>query len=301
MAMHETLFNSGRYRYLWTAMVLCLGSIVAYLWHDPIGEPNGGSWLGYTLGTIGALLILWLLWFGIRKRSYKSRLGTMRGWLSAHVYLGTSLILIAFLHSGFQVGWNIHTLALVLMLVVIFSGFFGVYAYVRYPTIMTRNRDSATRQSLLDEIAELDAQALQLADAVDPKVHAAVLRSVERTEIGGGFMTLLRPNQETDNALDQVKTFMEQRDKVEKGGPKKDMSTMFAMVDFLAAGTADVKSDALRKLLDALARKRSLTDRITRDLQVQALMEVWLYVHVPLSIALLAALIAHVVSVFFYW
>ena len=42
-------------------------------------------------------------------------------------------------------------------------------------------------------------------------------------------------------------------------------------------------------------------DRITRDLQVQALMEVWLYVHVPLSIALLAALVAHVVSVFFYW
>ncbi|MBK8285954.1 MAG: hypothetical protein IPK97_14395 [Ahniella sp.] len=301
MAMHESIFDYSRYRYLWVSMVLSLGSIVAYLWHDPIGEPNGGSWLGYTLGTIGALLILWLLWFGIRKRSYKSRVGTMRGWLSAHVYLGTSLILIAFLHSGFQVGWNIHTLALVLMLIVIFSGFFGVYTYVRYPAVMTRNRDSATRQSLLDEIAELDAQALQLADTVDPKVHAAVLRSIERTEIGGSFITLLRPSDETDNALDQVKTFMEQRDKPAAGAPKKDMSTMFAMVDFLSAGSADAKSDALRKLLDTLARKRSLTDRITRDLQVQALMEIWLYVHVPLSMALLAALTAHVVSVFFYW
>ena len=32
--------------------------------------PNGGTWLGYTLGTIGALLIVWLMLFGIRKRRY---------------------------------------------------------------------------------------------------------------------------------------------------------------------------------------------------------------------------------------
>jgi hypothetical protein len=36
-------------------------------------------------------------------------------------------------------------------------------------------------------------------------------------------------------------------------------------------------------------------------MQYQAMMEIWLYVHVPLSFALLAALIAHIVSSFFYW
>jgi hypothetical protein len=30
-------------------------------------------------------------------------------------------------------------------------------------------------------------------------------------------------------------------------------------------------------------------------------MDIWLYFHVPLSIALLAALTIHIVSVFFYW
>ena len=34
---------------------------------------------------------------------------------------------------------------------------------------------------------------------------------------------------------------------------------------------------------------------------VKAIMEIWLYFHVPLSIALLAALIGHIISVFFYW
>jgi hypothetical protein len=30
-------------------------------------------------------------------------------------------------------------------------------------------------------------------------------------------------------------------------------------------------------------------------------MDLWLYFHVPLSFSLLAALIAHIVAVFFYW
>ena len=34
---------------------------------------------------------------------------------------------------------------------------------------------------------------------------------------------------------------------------------------------------------------------------IKALLEVWLYVHVPLTFALIAALTAHIVSVFFYW
>ena len=39
-----------------------------YLWDEPPLKPYGGTWLGYTLGSIGALLIAWLLWFGVRKR-----------------------------------------------------------------------------------------------------------------------------------------------------------------------------------------------------------------------------------------
>ena len=32
-----------------------------------------------------------------------------------------------------QVGWNLHTLAYVLMIVVIASGFFGLYSYLNNP------------------------------------------------------------------------------------------------------------------------------------------------------------------------
>ena len=77
---------------------------------------------------------------------------------------------------------------------------------------------------------------------------------------------------------------------------------MFAMVDFLAGGGGnDQQSEALRKLIDLLTRKKTLATRVARDIQFQALMEIWLYLHVPLSFALLAALTAHIFSVLFYW
>ena len=55
------------------------------------------------------------------------------GWLSAHVYLGVVLVVVATLHASFQAGWNVHTLAYVLMLFVVLSGIYGVIMYARVP------------------------------------------------------------------------------------------------------------------------------------------------------------------------
>ena len=50
-----------------------------------------------------------------------------------------------------------------------------------------------------------------------------------------------------------------------------------------------------------MTRIITLTDRVRLDLRFRALMQVWLYFHVPLSFALLASLIAHIISVFYFW
>lgn len=298
--MHDSILNHARSRYLWVALLLSIASLLAYQLHDPGGPPNGGTWLGYTLGTIAAALIVWLMLFGMRKRSYGSSLGTLRGWLSAHIYLGTCLILLVLLHAGFQVGWNIHTLAFALMLVVIFSGFFGVYVYLRYPNLMTRNRENATRDAMLEEVAEIDQNALALADGIDPKIHAVVLRSIQNTRLGGGVWTQLRAHDGSDLALDSLHKAMAERE-TRQDMKTTEMPTMFAMVDFLAGRATDKQGEALRNLIDLISRKKGLATKVARDMQYQAMMEIWLYIHVPLSFALLAALIAHIVSSFFYW
>jgi hypothetical protein len=298
--MHDSILTYAKSRYLWISLILLVGSIVAYVVHDPGGPPNGGTWLGYTLGTISALLIVWLMFFGIRKRQYLRNVGTLRGWLSAHIFLGTTLILLVLLHAGFQIGWNIHTFTYVLMLVVIFSGFFGLFAYLRYPSMMTRNRESATRDAMLEEVSEIDQNALALADGIDPKIHAVVLRSIENTKLGGGVWTQLRAHDGSDLALESLHKALADREK-KTDSKTSEMPTMFAMVDFLAERATDKQGEAMRKLIDLISRKKSLATKVARDIQFQAMMEIWLYFHVPVSFALLAALIAHIVSSFFYW
>jgi hypothetical protein len=167
---------------------------------------------------------------------------------------------------------------------------------------MTRNRQDATRDAMLVEIGEIDQNALMLADAVDPKIHAIVLRSIEKTRLGGGVWAQLTARDGSEAALARLREAIAEREKESKAKPVKEQSTMFAMVDFLAGGGSnDQQSEALRKLIDLLTRKKTLATRVGRDIQFQALMEIWLYIHVPLSFALLAALTAHIVSVLFYW
>ena len=69
----------------------------------------------------------------------------------------------------------------------------------------------------------------------------------------------------------------------------------------MARGLPPELADRGAALLVALGRKQELLRRARRDIRYKALMDLWLYVHVPLSFALLAALTAHIVSVFFYW
>ena len=56
-----------------------------------------------------------------------------------------------------------------------------------------------------------------------------------------------------------------------------------------------------QQLYTLLLRKQELLSRARRDVALKARLDLWLYIHVPGSVALLAALIAHVFSVFFYW
>ena len=50
-----------------------------------------------------------------------------------------------------------------------------------------------------------------------------------------------------------------------------------------------------------IRNKRKLLRQLREDLRLQAGIELWLYIHVPLTAALLMALAAHILTVFLYW
>src|SRR6187431_2007252 len=184
---HYSILEYAKFRWFKAAVLLSTVAAALYLWHEPPLKPYGGTWLGYTLGSVGAALILWLLWYGIRKRSYKSTTGTVQGWLSAHVYLGTALVVVVTLHTGFELGWNVHTLAYVLMLLVVASGFYGVFFYLRVPRVMTENLGEETLDAILLQLGDIDRDMRDKALSLPDELLALIDRSVAGTRLGGSL------------------------------------------------------------------------------------------------------------------
>jgi hypothetical protein len=276
--MQEPMINSRNFRYLKIATALILISSLFYALHTPLGRPGGGTWLGYTLGGVATAIIIWLAWFGVRKRRYGQGKLLLQEWVSAHIYLGLSLVVITTLHAGFQVGWNVHTLAYVLLLVVILSGVIGIYLYMRLPMKMSENRGGITLDETMSLMADMDNTSMNLAIKLGDEVNSLVNNAIENTRVGGSIGRQLIGfdfNCPTAAALNQIT----------------------ALVKTLDGAEAEFG----RQLVLLLARKNEMLQVARRDIQYRAWLNIWLLVHVPCTIALLTALFIHIFSVFFYW
>jgi hypothetical protein len=297
--MQESILSYRRLRYLWVAAALAALAIIAYAFHAPSEPPNGGTWLGYTLGGVGAVLVLVLAAFGRRRRAYSSRLGSVQGWLSAHVYLGLALVVIVTLHAGFQFGWNVHTLSYVLTCVVVASGIVGVWFYLRYPGLMSQNRAAQTREQMLAELADLDRLCARQAAALGGDYPEVIMSARDRAALGGGAFALLA-------GRDHSRVVLPAAHRGDAGEahaqPNPSQSRLLDWLgQQLAESTDGERTRLIHELMTLTSARRGLLERLRRDAQIRAWLRTWLYVHVPASTALVAALVAHIIVVFLYW
>ena len=267
--MHDGFLRHKGFRWLKISAALSLAVIVGYWFADVTPRPNGGSWYGYTLGTIGVLLILWLTLLGVRKRWMTRGRWSLKAWTSAHVYLGLSLIVIGTLHTGFQLGWNVHTLAWALMMLVILSGIWGIIVYAALPKALSSNREELTQTQMIEGLRAIDRQLHEAAQPLAPSQAALVQKSLDQNAFAGGIWRRL-------------------------SGRHRGCATARALRGIR-------REDGVEKVQSLLERKAGMLARLRRHLQLKAMLEVWLYVHVPATFALIAALTAHIVSVFFFW
>jgi len=298
--MHQSILRFERFRYLYIAVALTIACVSLYLTqgNGSIQPPNGGTWQGYILGTVGALLIVWLSLLGIRKRRYHSTLGTVQGWTSAHVYLGTALLIIATLHCAFQFGWNIHTLAFVLMSFVIVSGFYGIYSYLQHPRIAAQNRAGLSREALFSELNQLNNRGRELSQLCDAEVGSVIESAIQRTVVGGSLLAQL-------SARDHSQILYRGESGGSGGNKPQPNLDQQAVIDFVVKRVPRARknneAESLQQLLGVLSRRQVILRRLRKDIQLQALLQFWLYIHIPMTIALLGALVAHIFSVLFYW
>ena len=118
------------------------------------------------------------------------------------------------------------------------------------------------------------------------------------------YVAIVRGYAPEEGAIDHSLT--EEQDACTDKKARKDKPAQDALTHFqrLASIELPVQVDKYPQSRYSLVSCQPVTGRkhqIRRHMKIRARLEVWLYLHIPATIALLAALTAHVVSVFYYW
>jgi len=271
----ETFLSYHNFFYLWISLLTIVILSVLYIYHSPLGGANGGTVLGYSYGVLATIGVLYLMWYGIRKRSYAKAAGSLKGALAAHVWIGVSLLLIVPLHSGFQFGLNVHTFAYVLMVVVILSGIWGAFNYITLAPRIQAHRGGGSQEEIVEQILFLSAE-------------------IERIVASGEGDYLLRVMHELDMPFS-----VSLKSSLARNRKAKELDANRAAI--LLSAIPENESDRGSQLIELISKKRALIRQLDSDVATLYWMRVWLYLHVPLSFGLLAAVGIHIFSVFYRW
>ena len=282
--------------------------------------PGGASFPGLVLGIVAGLLIVFecALWLR-RTKLFRTRrtLGSAQLWMKAHTWLGLLIAPLALLHSGFAFGGTFTTLLMCVLLIVIFSGIFGLWMQNVVPRWLLEHVPGETvfsqiglvQRQYADEAARImyltcgqisqgsagNEHAWATDDAGDQLAPSKVVGArrriggtIVRTPQGGESQRL--PNiQVVLQAYDQViRPYLENRTEVERPlASHRRSRDYFASLRANAGEEAKATVDALEHLCDQ-----------SRDLNLQrklhSLLHVWLVVHLPLSFSLFLLLLVHI-------
>ena len=279
--LEDSFLSHRHYFWLKCTLTVFLACLLAYVVSASQEGPYGGSVIGLSYGVLGFVVILILLYYGVRKRSYWSAAGTLQDWLSSHVYLGVLSLLLILFHAGFELGLNIHSFAFLLLFLVIGSGMTGVYFYLTIPaqfSLAGREIIAQGQDSIDQELARVIRQMRALSESKSPS-----LRQICEEEVQRG-----RP-----------RSFAGWRLLLHKPLPPSSTSTLQEFQNYLRSIPIEER-EALRELATLATRKREIEYRRLTQMRLRNTLDAWLYIHVPLSMALLAAVLVHIVTVFYY-
>ena len=148
---------------------------------------GGGSLPGFTFGVIGGLICLFefLLW--PRKALRSVRIVRVQSWMIAHIWLGLLSLPILVLHSGFHLGGSLSRAVMVVFLVVIASGVWGLTLQNLLPRKMLSDVPAETIYSQIDRIiGQFHDEAARLVDATCGRSEADESASSADDEAGDG-------------------------------------------------------------------------------------------------------------------
>lgn len=277
-----TTRESARWRrWVFFLLLVLTAAYVVYRWGR---FPHGGSWPGISFGILATLLLGALLWYGVRKRQYRSRWGTMETWLQSHVYLGLLSLVVVLYHSGFRFEDKLAVTALVVLALVVVTGLFGAILYTTVPRLLTDVQGDASPEEISTEIQRFTRSMARLAEGKSPgfrRIHEKLVEEMQPRPLSG-WRILFRSVR------------LASRGGAGEGGAEKGRWT-----ELLRRVDTEEQED-LRELLVRSRQAREQLHRLVAQQKYKNLLVVWLYAHLPLSLALVVLVLAHLVAVFYY-
>ena len=277
--MIGTLLTYGSKRYLWGGVIGAGALFLSYVYYALTTIPSGSTVWGLVYGWIGLIAILALMFLGIRKRWYFSHLGTLQGWTSAHVYLGLLTLLIIPLHAGFRFGWDVHTLAYVLLVVVVLSGMVGLLMYLTVPGLLVAQTGGMRSDMLETEINRILNEMKQLAAE-----KRGIVQDLYEEEVRRSHALKHRGWHILFTRVDALASLAQRT---------HDLHNLLAEIP-------TTEQEGFSKVTGLVLQKTELEAYLVGQMRFKNGLQAWLYVHVPVSFALVAAVGVHLVVVLYY-
>lgn len=280
------LYNDPRHLFRWGGVTagLAILAIGIRIYFEPDGRETlaGGSPVGFIYGILGGAIILfaWLLsalrfvpswWF----------IGSRALWLKGHIWLGTLSFILILCHSGMRFGGFFEQVLYLIFFLVLITGIFGVVLQQFLPRWMTIEVPCEVPYEQIPKVCET------LREKADRAMDTECVCPVPATcaRIVKWYDEVVRPylGWPIENVLlsDASKTVQ-----------------IFAQLRTLPG--VDQPTSKVPELLSRLEEYCNERRRLARQESLHRLLHGWLYLHVPLSFAMMVMMVAHVVMTLYY-
>jgi hypothetical protein len=275
---------------------------------------GGGSLSGFTLGVAGGAIIVFEMLLWLRKKFRVARIGRAKLWMKAHIWLGLLSVPLITLHSGFR--WSAGPLSSVLMFVffvVIVSGVWGLALQQVVPKIMLENIPAETIYSQIDLVLaqsteearrivrltcgqEDSGAGTELTANTDPRKAFVVIGAVRAAGSVQGKLLQTRAQAVRVPGAEPLLELFEETVvpyvRAKAGADESLASPKKARIVFAEMRSRlDPAAHPVVGMLEELCDQR-------RQLDLQSRLHIWLHgwlwIHLPLSVALFALMIAHI-------
>ena len=301
------LLDASHRRWIVTSLVLLVIATLAYVPYasGTLRGPRGGSWPGLAYGAAGLALMIYAGVLGLRRQVPTWRVGRATTWMKGHLWLGLLSYPLVLFHSGFSPGSGLTLVLMILFTAVVLSGVYGIVLQQILPRLMLSRLPLETVYEQIDSIvAQLRAEADALVEAAAGPLPVVAPSAPAEARGGGGLVgnqafviPTPRPRVATGTVpegaamreiyLAEIRPYLVSTPATRLAAP----SVAAALFHHLHTVMPPTLHETVQEL-EAICDERR---QLAQQKRLHHWLHGWLFVHAPLSMALVLLSVVHAV------